>query len=818
MIEQVAAWRGRWLWFALAAGAIAIAIIFVWLRVTGVAVVERIPSERIGVAADGFRIIDMSSLGGGFPGWTVADDLIHPGLAPIVIEENGQALTRVTSEASVLARGTYRYDRSWVVTFVPASDTMGEITARYTAVPRYSLIGAAALLAVAFVMWAFAQPIARIGRRLMQSEQGYIAPDGGALFGGLGSWVARRPIRIGLAIAGPIWLAAWFTLYNTPGPIDMSASDFSPGAAIRLGIVVPPPDLLFTDLFSAVPGIGAKLQAAIAGMFGGDVDFAALLLCFSAIASMLIGAACVVWRLVGSPLPVFLLAFLYPLSWLGFLIVGYVGITGTLTAPTGIWAQGWAALIWGLWFALPGRGALARIPFGLAGLLVGMHPIVGGILSSILFGEIALRFLRAKGARAAVVRSGLLDVGVFVLGLVPFILTLSPSLRALSSASFDPELWWRLMLFRKPFHVYLWDGLDLAKATASIVIVLALWANLRRSLDRTRNAKIVATIGVVVAYFVVSYVVVALVPTPRLAGMVLSRAGFIFAQMSVMFLCALPWLVWRERDHRHLRLALALSALILSISTLPPWWAPSPRLTWIPVALIGVLLASALLGERGATWRPPRWLRVSLPAAIFALIALFVYQAAAVWGGHKASRLAFQEANDIAPGVGRDAYESEWRAVKTWLASNTRPDATLMLPPCLSGYFSPGLPRVSILSYAIIGSSVYNFGTVAKEADILRDIFGIDLRALDRDSIVRLKQEAGGVLALLDARYMALTADVARLIALKRNYPELRFVVTAKSGGYLPEFCSTEKSPSDPAALPVALATANLVIIDLEGL
>lgn len=816
MIGPVAARRGRWLWFALAAGAIAIAL--VWLRVTGVAVVERIPHERIGMAADGVSIIDMSSLGGGFPGWTVADDLIHPGLAPIVVEENGQALTRITSEASVLARGTYRYDRSWVVTFVPVSGAMGEITARYTAVPRYSLIGAAALLAVAFVVWAFAQPIARIGRRLMQPEQGYIAPDDETLFRRLGSWAARRSVRIGLVIAAPIWLAAWLTLYNTPVPIDISTSDFSPGAAIRLGIVVPPPGLLFTDLFSAVPGIGAKLQAAIAGMFGDDVDFAALLLCCTAIASMFIGAACVVWRLVGSPLPIFLLAFLYPLGWFGFLIVGYVGITGTITGPTGIWAQGWAALIWGLWFALPGHGALARIPFGLAGLLIGIHPIVGGILSSILFGEIAVRLLRAKGARTAVARSGLLDAGAFALGLIPFLFTLSPGLRALSAASFDPELWWRLMLFRKPFHVYLWDGWDLAKATISIALVLALWANLRRSLDRVRNAKIVTTIGVVVVFFVVSYVVIALVPTPRFAGMVLSRAGFILAQMSVMFVCALPWLVWRERDHRHLRFTLALSALILSISTLPPWWAPSPRSTWIPVALIGVLLASALLGERGAMWRPPRWLRVSLPATIYALIALFVYQAAAVWGGHKASRLAFQEANDIAPGVGRDVYELEWRTVKTWLASNTRPDATLMLPPCLSGYFSPGLPRVSILSYAIIGSSVYNFGTVAKEADALRDIFGIDLRALDRNSIVRLKQEAGGVLALLDARYLALTADAARLISLKRNYPELRFVVTAKSGGYLPEFCSTEKSPSDPAGLPIALATTNLVVIDLDGL
>ena len=334
-------------------------------------------------------------------------------------------------------------------------------------------------------------------------------------------------MRAILAVAAPIWLLFWLVVLNASGPFDLSGNDFMANAAAKLGLLTFPPGLLITKFCSVIPSLGPSVLAFLAQRMGGDLNTAALLMDSSAIILGMVGPALVAWRLSGSPVPVFLLALLYPVGWLTFLIVGYPGVSWSISAPAGLWAQGWAIFVWSLWFVFPVRGPWGLIPFFLAGVLIDFHATYGIILAAIFFGEIAYRFLFQPREKFRILQIGLLKVAILVIAAAPFFLALGPSLYATSSRHFDADLWWRLMAFRKPFHVFLWNERDVQNAFEQFSIFFLLWANVRPLLEKIEVSKLHATAWMVAAFCLVSYVALVLVPTPRLVGLVLSRSGFI---------------------------------------------------------------------------------------------------------------------------------------------------------------------------------------------------------------------------------------------------------------------------------------------------
>ena len=290
---------------------------------------------------------------------------------------------------------------------------------------------------------------------------------------------------------------------------------------------------------------------------------------------------------------------------------------------------------------------------------------------------------------------------------------------------------------------------------------------------------------------------------------------------SMIFLCVLPWAVWRAPGLRRMRLVLATAAVTLVTMSSPPWWAPSPRAQWVPIALIGLLIALLVTTLIGVTApiRIPRWMRkIAKPMfacslAVLACVAAFQVTKRVI--RIPTSRIAVTAETNIAPRISKASYDRSWRDTKAWLAAHTASDAVLLLPPCLRGYLAKGLMRSPILSDTVLGGSIYDLASTTKEVRTLKLLFDIDLAAMDRAQVVRLTHQSGGRLNLLDRGYLDLTSDMAHLLRVKRAYPNLRYVVAAEPGSYLPDFCTTIKSDRPPAPFPVAYQNAHYAILDL---
>jgi hypothetical protein len=477
-----------------------------------------------------------------------------------------------------------------------------------------------------------------------------------------------------------------------------------------------------------------------------------------------------------------------PFSWPLDLVIGYPANFYMPSVQLGYWAMAWSVLVWALWLQARSGTWMHMLSFALAGVIFDFHSTYGLIL---LVAFVSADLLEAARSRETLKR-------LLALSTTAFLLTSLPQLWSLATTPVAPlanaDDWWKLMQFRKPFHIFLWNGgWAVANIVSGTLISILMFINIARNVSTTTLVRLIATLFTGLLFCSISYAAVAVWPTPRLAGLVLSRAWFLPIVALVAVGCTLPFLpcpAYRHSDNTEQliihRLLGAIVSLLISFS------GPALVLRWVLVAL---LMARPLSGR--LSW--PSLLRVQIGRRVWwaglLTIGAGILVAAAIITTDKATKIAA-----FAPQTERES----WTGMTSWIRENTPRDALFLMPPY--PYATASTQRSSIIDYAYSGFSVYLTSLVPFELNALESVYGVDLRRLTRGEIPAYIAREGGILCLFETRYTALLSDIERLRELRGMYPNLRFVVGFRPGVTPHEWtCGAYRGP----LLPLRIAFQN---------
>ena len=794
------------------------------LRVVGVSVEEHVAPSRISPADGKAFVFTLLPPQGLLQGWVpIGDSPESPSFSNLRVIVGGTALPTphaVVADVAHLGNGRFRHDNNWHVFFsLVAASSAEDVVVTYPVYPRLllilALLASSGLLLVAF----FRQHALAITRivwlRTCVRLTGFL------------SWIVAieriLPDRLPSPFAPRLaWAAAtvlggtWILWFNAHSPFDLAYCDYCLMTNVAEGKLAFPPGSIVGDFFRSAATVGPSVLTWLSHVTSAGAENAARILAGSFIAVGYLAACWLVWTLSRSAISIGVLAVLYPLGWLPHMMVGYVSSFWIVSPASGIWVQGGAMCLWCLWLIKPGRGWHAAIPYAGSGLLFTLHPTMGAILAAIFFFADLGEMLISPSDRLQLFRRMVVKGCAFCAATLPFWLSLPGSL-GLASQDFDPGNWWKLMAFRKAHHIFLWNGDEILRSANLLIGSGLLVFNARWALGPARTLKVAMTICCVAIFFIISYISIKLVPTPRGAGMVLSRAGFLPFNIYMITLVALPWLIWRHGANRWINTVLAIGALALVPLSEPAWYSPSPRYPWLPEALVLILAAITLLRELPRpSVRPssPQALAVGRLAArvlVVILTAVLILQAGSVkWRQYRDTS---SHVSSTAPEI---SVQTAWNETKDWLVEHTRPESVLLLPPVISSYYPRGLPRIGLISDSSMGVSVYGLSFTGRELAMIKLVFDLDLAAMSVEEINATMDQAGGRLNLIEMRYLDLMSNRNRLLAVKNSVPDLEYAVTVKKGSSLPDFLTNVKSNTSPAALPIAFENDIFVIIDLR--
>ena len=577
-------------------------------------------------------------------------------------------------------------------------------------------------------------------------------------------------LLFGVAASG--WYASlWWTQPPDPNNTDVLAV-----ALWRAGELVAPPGTVqaasYPYLQMQLPAVMAFLQRTFAlpleyshQIFSGV--FAAIAVSAMALVTLKVSGARGYLASVSA-----VLAFaVFAQSWLTKLNVGYPILLASPNFLLGTWALAAALMVWAGWLTATCRRRAVWVYPALAGLIFDLHSTYGLIVIGILLTGEALVALCAQ-ERVSALRRLLPCVVAFVLGALPSIVSLVEFAHVAPAMISPAQDWWTLMAFRKAFHIFLWGSES--GIQPGLALIALTWTSitlaLRPFLPREQTLRLTATLLASAAFCTAAYAVFAVVPTPQLVGLVLTRAA-------ILPLCVLPALAvahvvlclraWAADRAPLAAVRLALAAVAAAVLALPGTGGDHAQLA---VLTSGAwLLSAALPWLRAAAAVPAIYVRnylQAIPSAVVASVSVIalatpVLLLPAKWQATLAS---------MSPTPGRS-----WTSVTDFVRAHVPHDQMVLMPPY--PYAMVSSRHVNPADYSQLGISVYAQWLVPLEFQNLKALYDLDLRQFTPSTMPSYLNAQGGILCLVERGYVALTSSEARLRQLRTLYPTLHYVV-----------------------------------------
>lgn len=587
--------------------------------------------------------------------------------------------------------------------------------------------------------------------------------------------------------------SAWFSiLWIKFQPV----ADYSDTVALSLwkaGIYTPVDGSIQAYAFSGIPLLLPSVFAGLASFSG--ISILDLHVAFSAVAFgvAITSAVMLPAMLARSP---WAGAISLPIATGGWLTTAHLGYPYLLFSPTlllGTWGLGMACATLVTWLLLPRTRFSVVATFAAIGVSACVHLTYGAIVFAIVLMAEALRCIGPNWRREAV---------TLAMGLAIFLTVVSPQLfemfRSIPLASaVQPAItqdWWRLMAFRKPFHVFIWGENGVASGAGWLLLVsILLWLNLATYATRLLLVRLGSVIIVTTGLLMVSYIVVEVLPTPRLAGMVLSRGSLLLLFLISGIVAALPFMAARA------------------------WWQnQNPKDAWrvifLMVGLIGYMLPTASIIAK------------SIVGSAYLLAALIphvginrVYSARTVaafiiiplMGGLGWTLTQIPEKLQVQENIMPKAPPHDWQQLTSFLREKSDRSQMVLMPPY--PYATSTAQRSWPLDYMYSGVSVYLTSLATYEIRILKTIYGVDISNIEPSSIPKFIAASGGILCLYERGYNNLISDADRIMSLRSEWPSLGYVVGFKRG-VMPYEWGCDPFNGSPLNFPILFENDSYII------
>ena len=648
----------------------------------------------------------------------------------------------------------------------------------------------------------------------------------------------------------------WIYGIASINPLNNTFADLYPVLLWRLGEFRPAVGSIqgafFPAMLTHLPGTLAFLSHAFglsADAIYSSTNWASLAVGFAAIYATTRTIAQSHWAALFALL-------VFPGTWLTEYVVGYPVNFVDGQAFAGAWAMEWALGIWAVWLALPREGRKAVVPYVLTGILFNFHSTYAAILIAIFSAhELATVLLRRHGPSAESSSSvffGIKLLVFFVFGFPQFysLAIHAGEVRALPSA----ENWWKLIILRKNFHVFLWDGTWAFESLGRLgALFILLFVATRRHLAPSTSSKLLATAVSVAGFALISYLSVEILPIPTLAALVLTRSVFLVIVMIVALACAC--LVFSLRRYEQTKdFASAIAPLLAMGVVLSLSFDGRYRFLFTPTLLLLLalvvatdrevreawrlllVLAALLLGVAAARQFAFR-LEVYLGILIALTVALLPYLTTrreqvpsrakrlltdagaaqvTIWLGVAVVAIVLpynyaRKFDRIAASM-QMAIDPKWTEATDWIANHTEPSALFIGPPVPDLSFR--VRRSYVIDYDMMGSSIYAANLTGFEIKALKTIYDIDLEHTPRDSVRKIHWR---ILCALEEKYAQFVSSDDRVKIAKQEYPELSYVI-----GFVPETkpyqweCTTFRG--QPLHSTIAFRNDKYVVYDVRHL
>jgi hypothetical protein len=526
--------------------------------------------------------------------------------------------------------------------------------------------------------------------------------------------------------------------------------------------------------------------------------------------AVVIGAA----KLGGSPWAAALAAILGPSSFIFNFHIGYPPVLGFPWSNIGTWASYLTIGIWVAWLLSPRRGWRSYIPYFSSGLLFTFHSTYGTALILAMAISEGLTILRGPSRSKLLIRSTTRGGAVLAAA--------APQLYWLLRNNFDlvaqpvDQAWWKLMSLQKWYHVYLWDsqGIQYSLLMLSILFFVSLcawmlvserdskWSIFRRLIASWLAASLLSF---------ASFLAFSVIPTPRVAGLVLSRAFMLPVFSVIVLVSALPFLAAGKFTSRP-SLSAAISVLsFCAAALLVAQTDATVSMSWLLICLIAggglALVVDTKLREDRLQWSRGGCLvdSRSLPLVIVA-ISFASLASAGAWNFVGKIQSARQEVFI--------AKDTDWSATMEFLRTKTGAASLLIVPPI--PYSLADAQRSFVIDYAHLGFSVYTLEALPFERRALRDMFGIDIAEMSENLVADLRSKPGGFLCLLERGYSELLSDSTRLKRLAKVYPLVDYAIGFQPGARPHGWtCATHSAPI--LDLPIAYLNDTYVVYDMRS-
>jgi hypothetical protein len=454
-------------------------------------------------------------------------------------------------------------------------------------------------------------------------------------------------------------------------------------------------------------------------------------------------------------------------GWLTKLHLGYPYLIFSPTLLLGTWGLGIACATIAAWLLLPRDSGWLFVIFAAAGALACIHLTWGAITFLIIATGDILRCIGPSCKRALAGFAA--GSAIFMVLAGPQLLQLhaSPSFPSTMPAS-DAQDWWRVMALRKPFHIYLWgdDGITSGAIWLLVTAVLA-WINIAGHVSRLLLIRTGAIIIVSAGLLALSFIVVEVLPNPRLAGLVVSRASLALVFVTSVIVTALPFLAarrwWRSQEHQDIWRMLFLMLALVMFS--------APTTSSVDRSIMVASLSFAALTP---------YMTGSLRGSSRAAVVLFY---AALVGGISGTLARIPQQLDRQDELMPKGPSADWEEVTTFLREKTDHSQMVLMPPY--PYATAASLRSWPMDYLYCGYSVYLPRMAGYEMRTLKTLYGIDINQREPSDIRAWVSARGGVQCLFERGYRDLIADPDRVSALRAEWPKLGLVVSFK-GGVIP--------------------------------
>jgi len=338
-----------------------------------------------------------------------------------------------------------------------------------------------------------------------------------------------------------------------------------------------------------------------------------------------------------------------PVSWIRYQTIGYKLGVWEGQPNLGTLAIGLCILVWGIWLAVIPNTVMWFLPYLLGGVLFYIHPTFAVILLTFFVANQMLEAIRKRmswdTAKKNIQRI-VIGVGCFLAISFPQLLDVLSSVRTPRVADIQ-DIWWRIMIARKQFHLFPWrDNSALVGFIGIVIIYSFLLLVMREKLPQQIWNKLLATLSVVVILVIFNVVVTEIFQIRFLTSIVLTRAT-VFLPLGVVILIAqLFWdQLWErsreiERSYYTVlrRVVLLLTPIILvfdtkifniSVNAIRSSWSFRRFLMGIvinikPYQVVLIIIMLAMLVNELVGWLLKKKMKLKYISICIMLLGLFI--------------------------------------------------------------------------------------------------------------------------------------------------------------------------------------------------